>query len=227
MTIIMPMGGASTRLGSPSPSKPFTLIDGTPMYLHAMYALPPSERRIVVLRQEEEHLCNPEGEHAFIKCVEEEGRGVVEAVKGALPYALEGSVLIAHADQVIDWSPAHFARYCERRTRPVVPVALHHTHQAGAAALDGNAERIVAITPKVSSEFWGLCGVYYFPSRSVCHEALEGLGETDLIGGQHYIECGLRRLIQKGFPVDYYPVRRVYMLDTVQQIAEFERNRYA
>ncbi len=226
LSIVMLMGGKASRMNYPVPSKPFQMVDGQPMVRRVLDNLPIAANYVFVTRQDEAVLAGKYFSGEGIQIIGEEvPRGIVEAALKGVNAAPPGEVLIAHADQWLDWSYEHFLSYARHRERIVLPVAMHHTTNAGAVAISGVHQEVNAIIPKVSSELFGLCGLYYFPFTGIARKALDGMGELDLVMGQHYIENGIRNLIRRGVPVDYYPVRRVWLMDTREQMEEIERTR--
>lgn len=224
LTIVMLMGGKASRMNYPVPSKPFQMVGGEMMVQRTINNLPPADHYVLLVRQDEAFLAQQVfvGEDVTI-IGEDSPRGIVEAALKGVNAAAPGMVMIAHADQWLDWSSDHFGSYARRKDRIVLPVAMHHTSNAGAVAINGVHQEVNAIIPKVSSELFGLCGIYWFPSTGIARDALEGMGELDLVLGQHYVENGIRKLIRRGVPVDYYPVRRVWLMDTREQLDEMER----
>lgn len=222
-TLIIPMGGRSLRMGMPSPSKPMSMVGGRRMFEHVIENMPSDARIVLIVREEEHCIVSSMNINATVLC-EDEPKGVIKAILSGFEHADSGPVMIAHADQVLEWCPEHFKRYAMRSQCPVLPISLSYTEQAGAAAIDGICGTVRDLVPKVTSSLFGLCGTYWFPSVEMARGALEDLGDTDLVIGQHYVECGLLRLMRKGSRVDYYPVRKVWLMDTLDQVAVFERH---
>ena len=226
LTIVMLMGGKASRMNYPVPSKPFQMVGGEPMVRRVLANLPIAANYVFVTRHDEAVLAGQYFSGEGVQIIGEDvPRGIVCAALRGVNAAPPGELLLAHADQLLDWSFEHFLSYARRQERIVLPISMHHTINAGAVAISGVHQEVNAIIPKVSSELFGLCGLYYFPSAGIARKALDNMGELDLIFGQHYIESGIRNLIRQGVPVDYYPVRKVWLMDTREQLEEVERCR--
>jgi GTP:adenosylcobinamide-phosphate guanylyltransferase len=228
LTICIPMAGKATRLGSSEVSKPLQCVDDIPMFLRVIHNLPKADRYIFLVHDKDEDtvrgLTEARSDAEYIT-VASQGRfkSIPEDVQLSLSYIKDGSVIVAHADQLLNWSPEHFMHYADRAKHMIIPVVLHHTVGAGFVAIDGLRGRVRDIVPKVSTDMFGLCGVYYFPDAQVCNEAVNRLGEDDMIGGSLYMESGLRRMLFWGREIDYYPIRNLWTMDTRFEIETVER----
>jgi GTP:adenosylcobinamide-phosphate guanylyltransferase len=231
-TLIMPMAGKGTRMGSPSLSKPLQLVEEVPMFLRVLDCMPDVSRVVYLVKDEDE-----ESVHKILqRDRREQSRNIVVPSKGrftsipadtllGLDECKNCSVMVVHADQILCWCADHFLKYAHYLNRITVPVAMHHTSGAGFVSIDGFTGLVKDIVPKVSTDMFGLCGVYYFPSVNSCRETLSSLEERDLVGGVHYIESGIRKRLTWECPVGYYPVRNVWLMDTREDIERVERIR--
>lgn len=221
--LIMPMGGNAERMaGAP---KPFQSVDGEAMWRRVYDNMPLPDYSVHIVRRNDDRQLGLDRQYLVLRAGPVPG-GVVPAVRMGLEYAApDDEILVAHADQLLQWAPDHFLSYCRRGNYPVIPVSSEYAGVTGGVFVDAHRGLVTDVMPKIGVDLFGLCGVYYFPTAKLAERILSATQPDDAANGELYIECALRRYIQHGGRVDYYPIRRVYLMDTREQLERAEEAR--
>lgn len=225
-TIVMPMAGLGTRLGSDIP-KPLVSVGGRPMVQVAIESLGLTGRFVFIIQSahDQSHTLGRTLREIVPDCyvvlVDEIPQGPAASVLAARHLITEGPLLVANVDQALDWDPDGFRAATENVDGLV---AVHRsTDPSLSYALTQNGYVVRTAEKKAISD-QATCGLYWFrDGTSFLAAADEMIHAEDTINGEFYIAPVYNYAIAKGSRVRTFEVRAMHNLGTHEGIADYLR----
>ena len=223
MTIVMPMAGRSQRFKDAGygRSKYYEIFHQQCMYRHVMKCLPEANQIIFVCLEEDRDLMRADGmatlpreQVLFIPEVTDGPASTVLKTKGWIDP--EEELLVVHADQILDWSPAHFLSSIRREWEykslisGAIPIVRKSVDDWGYVDVDLDSGLIVRVSEKVRTGEDVICGVYWFKSAEIAFDAMEGVQrECKADGNENYVGTAYNWMIARGYQVlPYYVFKK-------------------
>lgn len=220
LQILIPMAGRGQRFkdaGYDQP-KPFIEVDGFPMWRRVLANLPSADRTTLLVL--EEH---------FGRLVAEDDRigilrvGAVTDGAACTVLLCEGEdlidgtepLLIANADQWLDWSPEHCADFVKRDGCDGAIVTFRASGPKWSYADVREDGTVACVAEKVPISDSATCGVYYWKRAGDCFASIRRMMEKGLrVGGEYYLAPSFNEMILDGARIVAYPVPRMWGLGT-------------
>ena len=221
LQVLIPMAGKGRRFAEAGYAlpKPFIDVDGRPMVSRVIENLPVC-RRSVTLNALEEHRAMAEA-LPLLHRVERILWGANPNGTAASIYDLrkefdpEDPLLVANADQWLDWSPEHFASFVSRDGCDGAIVTFRASGAKWSYAKFGDDMVITEVAEKVSISQDGNCGIYYWRKARSCFQSIgRMIAANRRVNNEFYLAPSYNEMIVDGTRVIAYPVPRMWGLGT-------------
>lgn len=224
LQIVIPMAGRGQRFrdaGYERP-KPFIDVDGEPMLHRVLDNLPTIDGSVLLLalQEHEYHLVTASASFRahFIGAVTEGAACTVllaeDDLRGDEP------LLIANADQWLDWSPEHFVDFV-RRDGCHGAIVTFRAYGPKWSYVDVREDGMIAVVAEkspISND--GSCGVYYWKRAADCFDSIKSMMRKGLKhAGEYYLAPSFNELILDGARIIAYPVPRMWSMGTPDDLA--------
>jgi len=217
--ILIPMAGSGKRFREAGYELPKPLIDagGIPMIERVLGNLPASGKVVLIVLSEQVGLIPP----SVAGCVRVVTVGALTEGAACTVLLAEDHIesgealLIANADQWLDWAPDHFADYCTRSGADGCIATFRASGPKWSYAEVREDGTVAAVVEKVPISSDGTCGVYWWRRASDCFAAVRRmLGKNLRVNGEFYLAPAFNEMILDGARIVAYPVPRMWGLGT-------------
>lgn len=195
--------------------KPFIDMDGEPMVSRVLSNLPKSKALplLLVLREHQYYLAGVRGQQLLVEAVTGGAACTVllaeSSVKG------DDELLVANADQWLDWSPEHFADFVERDGCDGAIVTFRAAGPKWSYADVREDGTVAAVVEKVPISHEATCGLYYWKRASDCFDSIRAMTRKGLThAGEYYLAPSFNEMILDGARIIAYPVPRMWSMGT-------------
>lgn len=224
LNLVVPIAGRGSRfhLFTDVP-KPFIEVKGRPMILRALDNLPKADQTIIIYCDaHESYMQGVRGElkdrDVHYVSLPHVTSGQACTVMTAKDYVdMDGELLVADTDQLLDWVPEHFLDF-NRRNDAVGAMTVFRGHQTNwSYAYFNSALRIEAVVEKIPITSDAIAGVRWFAWARLAFEDLEDLLSEPVVG-EYNMGSVYNIMIQRGDIVLAYPVPRIYPMGTPEEL---------
>ena len=185
MNILIPMAGAGSRFKNAGFKKPKPLIDvaGKPMVQRVIENINLPEHNHIFIMQKDHSQQNPEIKDFLYKNVKKstvvEIEGLTEGAACTTLLAKEfinndQELLIANADQWVDWNSKHFLKYC-KDFDGVIPYFLSDSPKHSYSKINFQTKLITQVAEKQVISNFATVGLYYWKSGKTYVECAESM----------------------------------------------------
>lgn len=233
LTLLVPMAGRGHRFvqaGFTTP-KPFIRVNGIPMIERVLNNCPKIDKiRLGVLSEHADHvsafLSNVATRPVSWPCPEVKLLNFVTAgAASTVLHLLEGvpndsELLVANADQWLDWSPEHFLRYVRsRHADGAIPIFRASSPKWSFVDMDEDG-RIHRVVEKEAISNDATCGIYYWRTAGACRESINQMIRKGLMtNNEYYLAPSYNEMIEQGGKILGYPVPRLVGMGTPEDLA--------
>lgn len=228
MQIVIPMAGRGQRFRDAGYKKPKPLIDvdGKPMVWRVLSNLPRdcsgspllialAEHRIELEKEGSRRLQETHEAPKRFRWIENVTQGAACTVLTAEGYVDDEPLLIANADQWLDWSPEHFVDFVQRDGCDGAIVTFRASGPKWSYAYVREDGTIAAVAEKVPISHEGTTGVYYWKRASACFASIRRMMEKNLrVNDEFYLAPSFNEMIVDGARIVAYPVPRMWSMGT-------------
>lgn len=226
MQIVIPMAGRGQRFrdaGYDRP-KPFIDVDGMEMFRRVMSNLRFSTLTPTYLLALSEHATVIHPAIGSLVHVLEIG-AVTEGAACTILLAeshvdAEQPMLVANADQWLDWSPEHFADFVFRDGCDGAIVTFRASGEVKwsyAAVREDGTVAMVAEKNPISDE--ATVGLYYWKRAGDCFQSVRAMMAKDMrVNNEFYLAPSFNEMILDGARVIAYPVPRMWSMGTPEDL---------
>lgn len=228
-TLVVPMAGRGKRFaeaGYAAP-KPLIPVHGVPMFIRVLKNMPQADLTVLmVLANHADAVTSACEAHGvdlqstkIISLPEVTGGAACTVFEAMKHLPVNNPLVVANADQWLDWSPEHFSRFCSStQADGVVPVFRASGPKWSYAAI-GDDGTITQIVEKVQISRDATCGVYAYRQAWIAAAAIDRMvkrGAT--VNGEYYLAPAYNEMIVDGARVLAYPVPRMFGMGTPEDL---------
>jgi dTDP-glucose pyrophosphorylase len=240
LNILCPIGGRGTRTVAHGEFKPLIEIFKKPMIQVVVENLNLKGRYIFVVSDEHYEkytlkyllpLITRENECVIVKEPAEGRQGAATGCLLAKEYINNDEpLIIANADQWIDWSSEHFFKFVERNNSDAALLSFYGEASKWSFAKIDERSGLVTETvekPKTPVSTVACVGVFYYKHGKYFVDGAERMIKLDKRTGSEFYVCPvMNELIEDGKKVYNYPIAEMCGLGTSDDINYFLENKY-
>jgi UDP-N-acetylglucosamine diphosphorylase / glucose-1-phosphate thymidylyltransferase / UDP-N-acetylgalactosamine diphosphorylase / glucosamine-1-phosphate N-acetyltransferase / galactosamine-1-phosphate N-acetyltransferase len=239
ITLLIPMAGAGSRFSQAGYLRPKPLIDvaGVPMFLRVMTNMGYVDETVLIVQSKHHDEIVREVANWKDKYPKHNAWGKVSTVcldeltEGAACTVLRGiedcvqwdsELIVANADQWLDWSPDHFYAYLRRRGADGgIPTFTASDSKWSFVNVKQPEGEVCAVAEKIPISDRATCGVYYYRTAAICRDAIGSMIKKNLrVNGEFYLAPTYNEMIVEGKKTLEYPVPRMYGMGTPSDLDE-------
>ena len=134
----------------------------------------------------------------------------------------EEELIIANADQWIDWSPSHFINFVHKKKMDGVILTFNSTHPKHSFCRINDEGLITEVAEKKPISNLATVGIYYFKRGSDFVKSSEQMISKDIRTNNEFYICPVyNELIEGGSIIYPYPVVEMRGLGTPEELERF------
>lgn len=235
MNILIPMAGRGTRfreLGYTVP-KPLIPVHGLPMIQRVVENMSVAGARYIFVIQEQ-HIREYQVDKLLSSILRNptiiSNDFVTEGAACTCLLAKEHinnnePLMIANADQIMDWDSAHFLEFVERNPADGIIFTFYDTSPKNSYARVNSAGVVTEVAEKVVISEHATTGVYWYKSGRDFVEAAESMIAKNLrVNNEFYVCPVYNEMIGKGKKIIIYPIRKHHPIGTPEDLAKYVGN---
>lgn len=228
LSLVMPMAGNGNRFkeaGYTEP-KPFILVNGKPMFQHAVECIGINFDQLIFIVQKEHNISNRIKEiypNAIVVELTAPTQGAAETILTAKEYFKNTSIFIANCDQHVEWNSSAIDRIINERGADGA-IAIFECPERDPkwsyAKIDGVTVTEVAEKNPISE--WATVGFYAWKDGSeFVRAAEEMIANNERVNGEFYLCPVFNYSIKNNKHIVGYTVNKMQGLGTPEDLEQF------
>lgn len=221
LQIVIPMAGRGRRFAEAGYDvpKPFIALGGVEMWRVVALNLPRHGRRVLLsLEEHRSWLPDEEGDIVVRVGVVTEGAACTLLLSEEHVDA-DAPLLVANADQWLDWSSEHFASFVEHDGCDGAIVTFRASGPKWSYADVREDGTIAEVAEKVQISHDATCGLYWWRRAGDCFGAIRSMIEKGVrVNNEFYLCPSYNEMILDGARIIAYPVPRMWGMGTPEDL---------
>lgn len=228
MTLVMPMAGNGKRFkeaGYTEP-KPFVMVNGKPMFQHAIDCINIKFDRLIFIVQKEHNISNKIKEiypDAIVIELISPTRGAAETVLTAKDYFKDTSIFIANCDQHVEWNSSAIDRIIyERNADGAIAIFDCPDMDPKWSYAKINGVTVTEVAEKKAISNWATVGFYTWKDgNEFIRAAEEMIANNERVNGEFYLCPVFNYSIKNNKHIVGYTVTEMHGLGTPEDLEYF------
>ena len=233
MKILIPLAGAGSRFLKAGYKDPKPLIDvaGKPMIQRVIENIDMPNCEHIFIVQKPHIVKYPQIKQYLKTCVKNSTIVEIEGLtEGAACTALlakqhidnEEPLLIANADQWVDWIPKHFKEFC-KNVDGCIPFFLSDSPKHSYSRVDYNTGNITQVAEKQVISNFATVGIYYWAKGCEYVSCAEEMIRRNIRFNNEFYICPVYNILinSRGGVVKPYPVFEMRGMGTPEELKKF------
>ena len=199
--------------------KPLIDVDGIEMWRRVALNLPAHNKRVLLVLTEQQSFLGDDDENTvvWIGAVTEGAACTVLLAEDSIDQ--DAPLLIANADQWLDWSPEHFIGYAKRDGCDGAIVTFRASGPKWSYAFVREDGTIAGVVEKLQVSNDGTTGVYYWRRARDCFTSIRGMMAKGLrVQNEFFLAPSFNEMILDGARIIAYPVPRMWSMGTPEDL---------
>jgi len=233
MNVLIPMAGAGSRFKKAGYNNPKPLIDvlGKPMIQRVIENINMPDMKHIFIVQKQHIEENPEIGEYLRKCVKKSIVVLIDGLtEGAACTTLlakehidsDEPLLIANADQWVDWVPSHFLEFASKADG-CIPYFLSNSPKHSYSRVDYTSGNITQVAEKQVISNLATVGIYYWSKGSEYVSCAEEMIRKNIRFNNEFYICPVYNILinSRGGEVKPYPVFEMRGMGTPAELEKF------